>query len=257
MPATTINEVILRLEEIISDSQKKNDRIGYFAALYHRVTVRVRDGIVNKEFEDNERMERFDVLFANRYLDAVDQWKNKKIASTPWQEAFKATKKSSILVLQQLLLGMNAHINFDLGIAAVEASGEKDMHEIRKDFNAINDILGSLTFDVLTEINRISPLLSLTGLHARNPSILVQFSIGNARDGAWGFAEELNGKQGEEKLKCIALREASIQKLAVSLKTTRGLISLTTWIIWLFEWKVPKKIINALFSYRKKYITSK
>lgn len=254
MTAKTIEEVILQLEQIISDSKESNSRIGYFTALYHKVTVRVRDGILKKEFEDNERMERFDVIFANRYLDAVRQWQNKQTPSGPWQEAFAASKKSSTLVLQHLLLGMNAHINFDLGIAAVEASGSRDMHEIRKDFNSINDILGSLTFDVLTEINRISPLLSLMGLHAANPSILVQFSIGNARDGAWAFAEELNTKSGEEKAKCIALRENSIQKLAVSLRTTKGLIAITKWFIWLFEWKSPRKIIRALNEFEKKYI---
>lgn len=254
MAGSTINEVILQLEQLIEKSINANDRIGYFAALYHKVTMQVREGIQNNEFEDGVRMERFDVVFANRYLDAVEQWKNNKLSPGPWEVAFTATKKSSVIVLQQLLLGMNAHINFDLGIAAVDAVDNHDIQSIRKDFNSINTIIGSLTFEVLNEINRISPLLSLMGLHAGNPSILVQFSISNARDGAWAFAEELSSKNGAERNSCITSRESSIKKLGESLRSTRGLISFTTWIIHLFEWKSPRKIIKALHTYQKKYI---
>src|SRR6202008_4811607 len=100
------------------------DRAGYFAALYYKVTSRVRDGIHNGEFEDGARMEKLDVLFASRYLDAYTKWRNGQQPSLSWQTAFESTKRSSVLVLQHLLLGMNAHINLDLGIAAAEVAGQ-------------------------------------------------------------------------------------------------------------------------------------
>jgi hypothetical protein len=69
------------------------------------------------------------------------------------------------------------------------------IESIQKDFDAINVIIGSIMYEVIQEINRISPLLSLMGLHAnQKDSILIQFSIANARDGAWVFAEELSKK---------------------------------------------------------------
>lgn len=91
-------------------------------------------------------MERLDVFFANRYLEAVQQWKAKKQPSGPWASAFTATKKPTVILLQQLLLGMNAHINYYLGIAAVDAAAGKDIQSLHKDFISINTIIGSLTF---------------------------------------------------------------------------------------------------------------
>lgn len=257
-PAQTIDEVIQELEQLIAECIDTNDRIGYFAALYHKVTVRVKEGILNHEFDNGARMERLDVIFANRYLAAVQQYRNNEQPTGSWQAAFDASRKRSTLVLQQLLLGMNAHINLDLGIAAVEAANRNDLRSIRNDFNAINTILGALVFEVMTEINRVSPLLSLFGFHATNESILIQFSITNARDGAWIFAEDLSDKIGKpawEWTQCVNKRDASIQKLGLSLLKPKGLIRITMWIIHLFEWKNPARVIKAFYKYEKKYIT--
>ncbi len=254
MPARTIDEVIADMEALISISSRNNDRIGYFAALYHKVTLRVKEGILKNEFDDNARMEKLVVTFANRYLTAIEAYKSGMKPTGCWQVAFDATKRYSVLVLQHLLLGMNAHINLDLGIAAVEVAGNDGLMKLRNDFNSINNILGSLSFEVINDLNRVSPLLSLFGLHAGNNSILIQFSLTNARDGAWAFAEDLAGSDASAREKCIADRDDSIRKLGPSLVNPKGLIKITRWIIWLFEWKSPHKIINQLYAAKKKFI---
>jgi hypothetical protein len=265
MPANTINEVLSELKVIIAESERAGDRAGYFAALYYKVTAEVKEGIDTGKFENGPRMERLDVLFANRYLAAWDQWKKGLPTTGSWAVAFEATKKRSCLFLQHLLLGMNAHINLDLGIAAVEtvqgqvvgseSSGDRAMQDIQTDFNSINAIIGSLTYEITNDINRVSPLMSLLGLHADNTeSLLVQFSITNARDGAWCFAEELGRKTGSEYAACIAARDGDITKLAQALIVSKGLIGITMWIIHLFEWKNPGKIIKALYGSKKKFI---
>jgi hypothetical protein len=246
MAATTINEVITQLEAIIADSINTNNRMGYFAALYYKVTAAVRDGIAKGQFQDGARMEKFDVTFANRYLDALTAWRANQPISGSWQVAFEATKSSSALVLQQLLLGMNAHINLDLGIAAAEVSGGQ-LDSVHADFNAINTVISALTYQVVNDIDRMSPLLSLLGLHYNNQtSILIQFSIDNARDGAWCFAEELVKKQGADYTACIAQRDQTIAKLAGGLIHMEGFMRFTVWLIHLFEWKNPARIIKAL-----------
>ena len=185
MAATTINDVLTQLEGIIADSIKTNDRMGYFAALYYKVTASVKEGIAKGQFANGSQMEKFDVMFASRYLDALTAWKASQPLSASWRVAFEATKSSSALVLQQLLLGMNAHINLDLGIAAAEVSGGQ-MDGVQADFDSINTIISALTYQVVNDIARMSPLLSLLGLHYNNQtSILIQFRIVNARVGAW------------------------------------------------------------------------
>lgn len=257
MPATTIDEVLSQLEKIINDSQRSGDRVGYFAALYYKVTSGVKTGIAKNEFEDGPRMARLDVIFANRYLDALDQWKNGRPLSASWKVALDATRQSSLLVLQHLLLGMNAHINLDLGIAAVEVMQGQPIEGIQKDFDAINTIIGSLTNEVIREIDRVSPLLSLLGLHAdRTDLLLIQFSIGNARDGAWSFAQDLSTTTGQATVAGIATRDKSIAQLAGTISQPHGVIRFTLWFIHLFEWKRPGKIIHALNSYTKTFITA-
>lgn len=257
-PATTIAEVIAQLEQFINHCMNTRNRLGYFAALYHKVTVRVQQGILAGEFEDGVRMEKLDVVFANRYLAALQQLRQQQTPSGSWLAAFTAGNKRSTLVLQHLLLGMNAHINYDLGIAAVETAGDQDIRTIRNDFNNINTIIGSLIFEVMNELNRVSPLLSLFGFHATNNSILIQFSITNARDGAWSFAEDLSSKAADRAAwdSCMAARDGSIQKLGNSLTKPKGLIRITMWFIHLFEWKNPAKVIRAFYKYEKQYITA-
>jgi hypothetical protein len=246
MPATNIDEVLAQLESIIAESIQTNNRMGYFAALYYKVTASVKEGIAKGQFENGPRMEQFDVLFAGRYLDAFNAWKNNQPLTSSWQVAFDAAKNSSFLVLQHLLLGMNAHINLDLGIAAVTVSGGQ-LDDVQTDFDSINTIISSLTYQVLNDIDRVSPLLSLLGLHAGNQtSILIQFSIDNARDGAWCFAEELVTKQGADVDACIAKRDQTIKQLAQQLIQNKGVIRFTIWLIHLFEWKKPGKIIKML-----------
>ena len=257
MPATTIDEVLSQLEKIIHDSQQAGDRIGYFAALYYKVTSRVKEGIAKNEFEDGPRMERLDVLFANRYLTALDQWKNGRPPSGCWKVALDATRRPSLLVLQHLLLGMNAHINLDLGVATVEVMQGQPIDSIQIDFDAINTIISSLTYQVIHEINQISPLLSLMGLNAGNTdSLLIQFSIDNARDGAWCFAEDLYAKQGPAYDASIQSRDKNIAQLAGALIKSSGLIRITLWIVHLFELKNPKKIIHIMHTYKKKFMTA-
>src|SRR5215204_3515564 len=114
-----IAEVVARLEGIIDDALRARHRIGYFAALYERVTTNVRRALVaGNVFQDNPRMERLDVVFADRFLAAWDQHASGGTPSQCWQAAFALLDDPGPLVVQHLLVGMNAHINLDLGIAA-------------------------------------------------------------------------------------------------------------------------------------------
>jgi hypothetical protein len=258
MLPTTISEVITTLERIMDECEQTKNPLGYFAALYHKVTCRVREGIIAGEFENDKRMERFDVVFANRYIQAWQAFQQNAPASDSWIIAFRAKKKSRTLVLQHLLLGMNAHINLDLGIAAAEIAQAQGLPAVRKDFAAINGILALLSGDVMGELRRVSPLLSLMGLHqSRQQSALIQFSLSNARDGAWCFAEELFTAAQEEHESIIAARDKSIAALAESILDTRGLMRITAWLIHLFEWRNPRRIIGALRSSSPTFIKAK
>jgi hypothetical protein len=52
---------------------------------------------------------------------------------------------------------MNAHINFDLGIAAAEIAPGDELPSLQHDFNEINTILARLVGQVQSEIYEVSP----------------------------------------------------------------------------------------------------
>ena len=193
----TIDGVIERLGDVVQEARREGSRFGYFAALYRRVTLGVKEGVASGRFEDGPRMERFDIIFANRYLDALDRWRNSGEPNGCWATAFRATESRWPLVIQHLLLGMNAHINLDLGIAAAETCPGEQLPQLKSDFDEINRVLYDMVDDVQERIAVVSPwmgILDRTG--GRADEAIVNFSLIKARDAAWAFNERLASDEG-------------------------------------------------------------
>lgn len=247
IPAKNIDEVINELDKILRWSSENSSRPGYFAALYRKVTIEVKEKIASNYFDDGERMEKLDVIFANRYLLAFNNFNENKPVPKSWQLAFDTTQKWSPIVLQHLLLGMNAHINFDLGIAAAETSPGKSINDLKEDFNKINSILASLVDEVSDKLSGVWPLLKLLDwIAGKTDEALINFSMENARDQAWKTA-----------LRFSALNKNSIQieesKLDNWVSIFGGVITNPGWfinlllkIIRLGEIKSTSKIIEIL-----------
>src|SRR5664279_5456169 len=144
----TIDEVISYLEKIIMWCEINNNCAGYFAVLYYKVTCQIKVCINNKDFEDGARLERLDVVLATRYIDAFHSWISGRQPGSSWQVAFDSVSRNTPLVLQHLLLGINAHINLDLSIATIMVMKGFALDEMHKDFNAINSILASMIDNV-------------------------------------------------------------------------------------------------------------
>jgi hypothetical protein len=194
--ASSIDEVIAALDNIIEWSKINNNRCGYFAALYRKVTQHVKQGIVDGYFDDGERMERLDVIFANRYLDAFRQYHSGVEVTDVWQLAFDTTGKWAPLVLHHLMLGMNAHINLDLGIAAAQTVSADEMQDLKSDFEKINEVLSSLVNEVEEDLGKIWPLFSwLDKIAGSLDERLADAGMTFARDKAWEFAMKYSASE--------------------------------------------------------------
>ncbi len=188
----SIDGVIQSLNTIISWARDHGSRAGYFAALYRGVTLKVKRGIQTDLFEEPQRMEAFDTVFARRYLDAFENYQQKKPVSESWKKAFDAASSRRPVVLQHLLLGMNAHINLDLGIAAAQIAPGSTIYTLRADFMKINDILASMIPGVEAQLTRVWPMLEKVNRITRKvDDSLIHFSMMYARNHAWKVAEEL------------------------------------------------------------------
>lgn len=241
----TIDEVLIRMDQIVTECKSNSSRIGYFAVLYRQVTRRVRDGILAGEFEDNPRMEVLDVLFAKRFINAYELWKAGKKPTESWRLAFEASKNPRLLVLQHLFLGINAHINLDLGIAASETMAGKTLIGIQGDFNKINSLLAELVDGVKANISTISPIFGwLIPLAKGRDEMLLNFSIQLARDGAWKYAGEYHADSNKDFQ--VKDRDANISKLAQKLINPGRFLAFLVKIVGFAEWKSVSRTMDQL-----------
>jgi hypothetical protein len=193
MTPQTIDEVLTELDQIIFRARNERDRLGFFAALYRNVTLKVKEGIAAGAFEDGPRMERLDVTFANRYLAALGSFRRGEQLSKCWLVSFQIAAKWPPIILQHLLTGMNAHINFDLGIAAQSVAPGAELPLLEHDFNQINNILGGMLVKVRSDVEEVSPWIKLLDRYAsQSEDRLINFSLGKARASAWLVANMIN-----------------------------------------------------------------
>jgi Family of unknown function (DUF5995) len=163
-----LDEMQERLDALPVDSSRR-----HFLGIYRRTTVAISQAIDNGAFEDPDWVERWDVVFAQLYLDAHDGPRAGERVARPWRLAFEAS--SDLHAVRHVLLGINAHVNFDLpqallGVISVAEFEDKDlMDRRRRDHERIDRVLssrvgaeddqlgpGSLLDRLLTPLNRLS-----------------------------------------------------------------------------------------------------
>ncbi len=247
----TIDDVIATLEAIIGEAEVNEDPLGYFAVLYQKVTIKVKEGIATGYFENGPRMEKLDVIFAKRYIDAWFAWKHNKPVTLSWKKAFILSENKSMLVFQHLLLGMNAHINLDLGLAVAEISTKENIHLLKNDFIKINEIISSLVTEVQYSLSSVWPMLKkILSKTGRVDDLFVDFSMKIARDGAWSFANHtvLFGQSHWQEL--IDSRDIKVSEKTKLITEPGKWIQLLLWIIRLSERGSVKEKINKLKIYK-------
>ena len=165
-------------------------------------------------------MERLDVVFANRYLAALDAYQAGRRPTRSWVAAFDAARGGSLLILQHLLLGMNAHINLDLGVAAAQTAPGRDLPALQHDFREISRLLGEMLEDVQDRIARVSPwmgILDRVGL--RTDEEICTFCLGGSRDLAWKWAQRFASVDRSRLPHEIAALDAVVAALAMPIRT--------------------------------------
>ncbi|WP_327003942.1 DUF5995 family protein [Dactylosporangium sp. NBC_01737] len=127
--------VIARMEKGLA-RLAPDDARRHFHGTYLRTTHAVAEEIERGGFLDADWLNRWDVAFAELYLDAFDADLNGGQVPRPWRIAFDTARdRPGLPALRHVLLGMNAHINYDLpqSLIAVIEPAEFDDPEVRAD----------------------------------------------------------------------------------------------------------------------------
>lgn len=199
--ATDIDGVLAELRTVVDRAVAAGDRVGLFAALYRRVTLAVAQAIRDGVFDDGPRLNRLDTTFANRYLAALHACQapgDPGAAPRCWQLAFEAAQGPGPVIVQHLVLGVNAHINLDLAVAAARTCPGPSIAGLKDDFDRINGILASVMGGLQRKVERFSPVLAgLDAVLGRLDDQIIGFSLDKARSEAWAAAVLLAGQPPE------------------------------------------------------------
>ena len=209
---TTIADVIEAISSIIDWSIDASSRLGYFAALYKRITIAVGTAITQGKFQNGPLMERFDVAFAIRYFDAVNGHFHPDRFPKPtrsWKTTFAAASRAQPIMVQHMAAGVTAHILLDLGIVAREISPR--LPAIREDFDRINAVLASQISGVVEDINELSPALADVYAVLRDHQIFViNEAVRGLRDSAYRFGSVLAAEPSFARPPTIWVRDRQV-----------------------------------------------
>jgi len=117
-----------------------------FLATYLRTTETVNAAVDRGSFEDPHWVQRWDAAFAGLYLAALDaELSADAPVPRPWALAFGVDP--GLPPLRHVLLGINAHINYDLPQALLATISDDDFRDAglmarrRRDHERIDDLL--------------------------------------------------------------------------------------------------------------------
>ena len=127
-----IDALIGRMEGLLAPLEARGHPGRFFLATYLRTTRAVAAELGRGGFLDPPWVERWDVAFAELYLDALETAEAGRRPPAPWAVAFGAGGRAGLPPLRHVLLGMNAHINYDLAqsLLAVISEAEFDDPEL-------------------------------------------------------------------------------------------------------------------------------
>jgi hypothetical protein len=174
-------------------------------------------------FADPEWVERWDVAFAVLYLEALEASLAALRPSRPWDIAFRTPV--GLPALRHVLLGMNAHINYDLPQALLAVITDEQFDDPallarrEADHKAIDRVLASRVAAEDDELTRISgPLPLLDRLLRPFNQLGTQRFLREARAKVWANTVALNRarRRGPEPYAALLaqLEELSAAKVA-------------------------------------------
>lgn len=198
-PVHTVDEAVERMEDITrfieaTCEEPALDGLGCFNHLYTIITKRVRDGILSGFFDDAAFLTELDVVFANRYFDALRADAAGAAAPRVWKSLLNHRENKRIEPMQFAVAGVNAHINFDLGISVVDTCTHLRTEPRRgtqhADYLRINDIFADeipgLRRHYENDFGR-----AIDGMTSPILNLICNWSVVTTRNSAWDNALKL------------------------------------------------------------------
>jgi hypothetical protein len=184
-----------QMSELLAGMDKNADGRAAFLRCYSMMSQNMVSAVDESAFNDPEWMRRLIDHFAWYYFQALEKYDREK-HTTPmvWSLAHDTACQGSCSILQKLLLGINAHINYDLVLALTDLMDEewkKHTPSLRnsrfEDYCKVNEIIGQ-TVDSVQDLvlETHSPSMELLDIAmGKADEWLISRLIRSWRDEVW------------------------------------------------------------------------
>jgi hypothetical protein len=187
-----------RMQELARQWESAGDRRSVFLKCYSMMTANMLKAIDRGHFDDSAWVQGLLEHFAGYYFNALQAY---EIANPgiplPWRIAFDAATEHQGRAIQDLLLGVNAHINYDLVMAVYDRLrpewselDEAGRQRRRSDHCRVNDIIAQ-TIDAVQDsvLEPLEPELEIVDrLFGRLDEWATTTMIARWRDRVWNEA---------------------------------------------------------------------
>ncbi len=198
----------LHMLESLAEMQANGDRKAIFLDCYQRMTRNMLKAAQTTCFEDPVWVDELLRRFAEYYFEGLEAYRLDRITSpVVWQAAHGAAQVEKTGPLQLLLLGVNAHINYDLVLTLIDQlqdewdQSDDEARALRqRDHRRVNDIIAATIDEVQDEVLAVeSPDLALIDqLMGRLDEWLISKLIKEWREEVWDSAVAVLEEPGEE-----------------------------------------------------------
>ena len=204
--------------------ETRQDRRAIFLRCYGMMTANMMTAVAANRFEDQVWVDQLVHRFADYYFDALACFDCGERVPMVWQYVHEAAAEKRLHVIQHLLLGVNAHINYDLVLTLVElleADWDNmsiyDRQRRYQDHQMVNTIIAETIDEVQDEVvEKYSPAMDLVDkLMGRLDEKLLVSMISNWREGVWEDAMKmLSHPDRDERQQLISELEIEVLKKA-------------------------------------------
>jgi hypothetical protein len=195
----TIELLLSRMRADLDQLTAQDDARRFFHATYLRTTEAVAAGIDSGMFLDPVWLRAWDLAFASLYIRALEEDSAGGPVPQPWRLAFDtARNRTDLPPVRHVLLGINAHINYDLpqALLAVMSSGDFDDPDVMRrreaDHHRLDDILSARVAAEDAELSALSRTTLLDRLLRPLNQLGTKRFLAEARQKVWRNAIALD-----------------------------------------------------------------
>lgn len=234
-----VAEALAALETVAARLRARNDPRAVFPDVYAIITRRVRDAVVHgrgQRFLEPAWISRLAGIFCGYYLNALAaSLEGRSSEADAWNIAFECGGARETAAAVHALLGINAHINFDLALGLYEnivrhgaAADDRLLRRYRHDHDLVNEILWAAMPEIFELLTRrhgcpLARIATLTPDVQRTIARAVMFSLQRWRARVWDdLLDLLSAGSPAGRVAVLARMNQRSANVARALKTGNG-----------------------------------